>query len=80
MFEDNHAGGDAFGARKINPNAVLGDQLEVTTRAGGTTNHLLGTGQLGRDMLSRILYGARISLIVASVTLGVGGTAAWQSA
>jgi peptide/nickel transport system permease protein len=40
---------------------------------GGSTEYLLGTDHLGRDMLSRTIHGARISLIVASVTLGVGG-------
>jgi len=36
--------------------------------------HLLGTDQLGRDVLSRLLYGARVSLSIAllSVTLSVG--------
>ena len=42
--------------------------------AGGSAEHLLGTDHLGRDILSRIVYGARISLIVAAVTLGLGGT------
>ncbi len=37
------------------------------------TKHLLGTDHLGRDLLSRIIHGARISLIVAAVTLGIGG-------
>jgi peptide/nickel transport system permease protein len=32
---------------------------------GGGTTHLLGTDQQGRDVLSRLIFGARISLIVA---------------
>ncbi len=36
---------------------------------------LLGTDSLGRDVLSRIIYGARVSLIVAGVTLAISGTA-----
>ncbi len=31
---------------------------------GGSAAHLLGTDQLGRDILSRILYGGRVSLLV----------------
>ena len=41
---------------------------------GGSMEHLLGTDHLGRDIFSRIVYGARISLVVAAVTLGLGGT------
>lgn len=32
--------------------------------AGGSPDHPLGTDQLGRDILSRIIYGTRISLVV----------------
>jgi len=35
---------------------------------GGSTRHLLGTDYLGRDILSRLIYGARISLIVGVAT------------
>lgn len=40
---------------------------------GGTAKHLLGTDLLGRDMLSRLIYGARVSLIVAASALLAGG-------
>lgn len=33
--------------------------------AGGSTEYPLGTDQLGRDVLSRLIYGARISLAIA---------------
>ena len=46
--------------------------------AGGDASHLLGTDHLGRDILTRLLYGARISLIVgftAAIVAGAIGTA-----
>ena len=50
------------------------DQLNLAERLqGSSTRHLLGTDQLGRDLLSRLLFGARISLVVglAATTLNV---------
>lgn len=38
----------------------------------GSAGHLLGTDDLGRDILSRIVYGSRVSLIVGATALVVG--------
>jgi peptide/nickel transport system permease protein len=35
--------------------------------------HLLGTDQLGRDVLSRVIYGSRVSLMVGFSAVGIGG-------
>jgi len=40
---------------------------------GGSMEFLLGTDRLGRDVLSRILLGTRVSLGVAAVALVIGG-------
>lgn len=40
----------------------------------GTWDHPLGTDRFGRDVLSRILYGSRISLVVSLLVIGVAGT------
>jgi peptide/nickel transport system permease protein len=40
---------------------------------GGSTHHILGTDAFGRDVLSRLIYGARVSLLVALLALTAGG-------
>jgi peptide/nickel transport system permease protein len=58
-----------------------GDPLRADFAQGlrppGSPGHLLGTDQLGRDLLARVLYGARLALFIgactALVTAVVGG-------
>ncbi len=42
---------------------------------GGRVSHLLGTDFLGRDQLSRLLYGARVSILVAVFGVLISGVA-----
>ena len=39
----------------------------------GVTNHLLGTDQQGRDVLSRLIWGGRVSLTVGFTVVAVAG-------
>ena len=40
---------------------------------GGQSTHLLGTDQLGRDYLSRLIYGGRISMLIGTATVITSG-------
>ena len=48
---------------------VLPDRLQPPVFDGGSWDHLLGTDDLGRDILSRILHGAQVSLIVVAIVV-----------
>src|SRR5690606_25718371 len=52
----------------------IGDRLRPPLGFGGTSEHILGTDQLGRDVLSRVIFGAQISVAVGFLSvLGAGG-------
>jgi dipeptide transport system permease protein len=40
-------------------------------QAGGSASYLLGTDAIGRDMLSRLIYGARLSLLIGIVVVTI---------
>lgn len=47
--------------------------LPPVWEARGTWEYILGTDQLGRCMLSRVLYGARVTLGIAFIATVIGG-------
>ncbi|MGB7952234.1 MAG: ABC transporter permease [Candidatus Binatia bacterium] len=53
---------------------TLEDRLKPPSwMESGSSAYLLGTDNLGRDMLSRIIYGSRISLLVGAATVILAG-------
>jgi peptide/nickel transport system permease protein len=68
----------AFGAPVLAPHNpydpttidIMDSELPPVWSAEGSTNFLLGTDNMGRDMLSTMLYGMRISIII-----GIGAVA-----
>ena len=66
----------ALGADFIAPHAPT-EQFRDAVRAapmwadGGSSRFVLGTDSLGRDMLSRLIHGARISLFIGLAVMGV---------
>ena len=47
----------------------------TTETLEGSSDHVLGTDQLGRDILSRLIFGARVSLIVGVTAVLLGAAA-----
>lgn len=53
----------------------LADRLEPPFwQEGGSVAHLLGTDNLGRDVLSRVIYGARTSLVIGAAVVVLAGS------
>ncbi|HYK84924.1 MAG TPA: ABC transporter permease [Ktedonobacteraceae bacterium] len=63
----------AIFAPMVSPYSPLAYHPSIATQPPSFA-HLLGTDALGRDQLSRVIYGTRISLSVAIVTILLGGT------
>lgn len=49
-------------------------RLPPSFMEGGSTEHLLGTDNLGRDILSRAIFGARVSLSVSLLIIAITAT------
>lgn len=65
----------AIGAPLLTVHDPVKQNLTLREQPVGSEGHWLGTDNLGRDMWSRIVYGARISIVVGltSVILGIAG-------
>jgi peptide/nickel transport system permease protein len=63
----------AIFAPALAPHDPIRQDLGATYRPS-SAGHWLGTDEFGRDILSRIIYGARVSLLVGVVSVGIGLT------
>ena len=59
-----------------NPTLVRLDQMLLPPRwvEGGSPEHVLGTDQIGRDVLSRLIYGSRVSVVVGISAVLIAGS------
>jgi peptide/nickel transport system permease protein len=67
-----------LGDRHLSPFSSTSEEEKLAAAAKGqehlTGFHLLGTDHIGRDTFTRVLHGARISMMIAAVSLGIGFT------
>ena len=68
----------AIFAPLIAPHDPLEQNIPIRKSPPFTEGHFLGTDELGRDMLSRLIYGARLSMTIGILSVGIsmiGGVA-----
>jgi peptide/nickel transport system permease protein len=59
----------ALAAPLLAPHDPVKSDFVASLKPPGTPGHVLGTDQLGRDLYSRVLYGARIALFIGFCTV-----------
>ena len=55
------------------PGGIRG-RFQPPVFAGGSWDHVLGTDKAGRDILSRVLHGSRISIMISLIGIAIAGT------
>lgn len=57
-----------------NPNAqdIVARLAPPAWEHGGSISHVLGTDELGRDILSRVIFGARTSVMIGVIVVAIG--------
>ena len=64
--------GAALAAPAVAPYSATSGELAARL-SPPSAQHWLGTDQLGRDLLSRIIHGGRVSLLIGFIAVGVAG-------
>lgn len=64
----------AIFAAQIAPHDPIKLNLLNTLQPPFSPGHILGTDDLGRDVLSRLIYGSRTSLVVGFIVVAIAGT------
>jgi peptide/nickel transport system permease protein len=54
-----------------NAGSLMDQFIPPAWSAGGSPDHLFGTDYFGRDVLSRLIYGARVSMLVAAAAISI---------
>jgi peptide/nickel transport system permease protein len=62
----------AFGAPAISPFGFEDMDFANTLASPGIGGHPLGTDDFGRDVFTRLVWGARVSLLVGVIAVGIG--------
>lgn len=70
----------AIFSEQLAPHDPMAQNLMVRLRPpvwieGGTMEHVLGTDNLGRDIFSQLIFGSRVSLVIAFFAVMVSGAA-----
>lgn len=55
----------------LSPADPLEQNIEIRKSPPFTEGHLLGTDELGRDLLSRLIHGARLSMTIGVISVGI---------
>lgn len=64
----------ALFADQISPHDPYEVDFAATLLPPNSEGHLLGTDDLGRDTLSRLIHGGRISMVVGLIVVGISGS------
>lgn len=64
----------AIGAPWLAPHDPYALDMAGALKPPNSPGHLLGTDDLGRDLLSRLIYGAQVSLAVGVITVAIAGS------